>query len=74
MPSNHSTFNGHDSTAVLLPSADSRRLLSATNDISTGYPLIFFVCLFFVGLHPKSTAVVMARGSVHLTTLFPGQA
>ena len=34
-----------------------------------------FVCLFvFVALHPKSTAMVMARRSVHLTTLFPGQA
>ena len=32
----------------------------------------FFVC--FVALHPKSTAMVMAGRSVHLTTLFPGQA
>ena len=30
-------------------------------------------CLF-VALHPKSTALVMAGRSVHLTTLFPGQA
>ena len=34
--------------------------------------LICFVC--FVTLRPKSTAMVMARRSVHLTTLFPGQA
>ena len=27
-----------------------------------------------VALCPKSTAMVMARRSVHLTTLFPGQA
>ena len=35
-----------------------------------------FVCLFicFVALHPKSTAMVMAEWSNHLTTLFPGQA
>ena len=33
---------------------------------------VLFVC--FVALHPKSTAVVMAGRSVHLTTLFPGQA
>ena len=33
---------------------------------------ILFVC--FVALRPKSTAVVMAGQSVHLTTLFPGQA
>ena len=31
-----------------------------------------FVC--FVALRPKSTAMVMAACSVHLTTLFPGQA
>ena len=34
------------------------------------------VCLFvcFVALRPKSTAMVIAGQSVHLTTLFPGQA
>ena len=32
-----------------------------------------FVCLF-VALRPKSTAMVIAGWSVHLTTLFPGQA
>ena len=31
------------------------------------------VCLF-VALCPKSTAMVIAGRSVHLTTLFPGQA
>ena len=31
-----------------------------------------FVC--FVALRPKSTAMVNAGRSVHLTTLFPGQA
>ena len=31
-----------------------------------------FVC--FVALRPKSTAMVMAGRSVHLSTLFPGQA
>ena len=37
--------------------------------------LIWFVCLFvFVALRPKSTAMVIAGWSVHLTTLFPGQA
>ena len=29
---------------------------------------------FFVALRPKSTAMVIAGRSVHLTTLFPGQA
>ena len=31
-----------------------------------------FVC--FVALRPKSTAMVIAGRSVHLTTFFPGQA
>ena len=34
--------------------------------------LNLFVCLF--ALRPKSTAMVIAGRSVHLTTLFPGQA
>ena len=34
-----------------------------------------FICLFvFVALRPMSTAMVIAGRSVHLTTLFPGQA
>ena len=38
-----------------------------------GYGLkVLFVC--FVALRPKSTAMVIAGRSVHLTTLFPGQA
>ena len=33
------------------------------------------VCLFvFVALRPMSTAMVIAGRSVHITTLFPGQA
>ena len=31
-----------------------------------------FVC--YIALRPKSTAMVIAGRSVHLTTLFPGQA
>ena len=34
--------------------------------------LILFVC--FIALRPMSTAMVMVGQSVHLTTLFPGQA
>ena len=35
----------------------------------------FFVAVAgFVALRPKSTAMVIAGRSVHLTTLFPGQA
>ena len=36
------------------------------------YLQLNFVC--FVALRPKSTAMVIAGQSVHLTTLFPGQA
>ena len=39
--------------------------------ISRGVRFVF-VC--FVALSPKSTAMVMAGRSVHLNTLFPGQA
>ena len=38
----------------------------------TFIPAFLFVC--FVALRPKSTAMVIAGRSVHLTTLFPGQA
>ena len=37
-------------------------------------PFSFFLFFAFVALRPKSTAMVMAGWSVHLTTLFPGQA
>ena len=33
--------------------------------------ILLFVC--FVALRPKSTAMVIAGRSIHLTTLFPGQ-
>ena len=36
--------------------------------------LFFCLSVCFVYLRPKSTAMVMAGRSVHLTTLFPGQA
>ena len=42
-------------------------------DKGTFFPRLgFFVC--FVAFRPKSTAMVIAGRSVHLTTLFPGQA
>ena len=34
----------------------------------------FWLLVGFVALRPKSTAMVIAGRSVHLTTLFPGQA
>ena len=48
----------------------------AHSDQCLCYSLVgLFVCLFvFVALRPMSTAMVIAGRSVHLTTLFPGQA
>ena len=40
--------------------------------VKPGWSVVCF-CLF-VALRPNSTAMVMAGRSVHLTTLFPGQA
>ena len=49
------------------------RIVCIANNINRNVYL--FVCLFvFVALRPMSTAMVIAGRSVHLTTLFPGQA
>ena len=42
--------------------------------ILLAHPSAFGWLVGFVALHPKSTAMVIAGRSVHLTTLFPGQA
>ena len=41
-----------------------------------GHPCLpeFIFLVWCVALRPKSTAMVMAGRSVHLTTLFPGRA
>ena len=41
---------------------------------STSFPPSVGWLVGFVALRPKSTAMVIAGRSVHLTTLFPGQA
>ena len=46
-------------------------LIFAKPQLAEVISLLFFC---FVALHPKSTAMVIAGLSVHLTTLFPGQA
>ena len=40
------------------------------------FSIAAYLCLFvfFAALRPMSTAMVIAGRSVHLTTLFPGQA
>ena len=53
-------------------SCDSRaKVVQYSKDGYARYDNLF-VC--FVALRPKSTAMVIAGRSVHLTTLFPGQA
>ena len=44
--------------------------------LKTGFTVFvcFFLFVLFVALRPMSTAMVIAGRSVHLTTLFPGQA
>ena len=42
------------------------------NPYKPDIPFYMYVC--FLALRPKSTAMVIAGRSVHLTTLFPGQA
>ena len=42
--------------------------------LSTAHLKIQFCLFVFVALRPMSTAMVIAGRSVHLTTLFPGQA
>ena len=47
-------------------------ILMAQTSTLLSKKLFFLIC--FVALGPKSTAMVMAGRSLHLTTLFPGQA
>ena len=61
----------HDNWTELMPSGVYTFFLKF--DLVT--KILTFVCLFvFVALRPMSTAMVIAGRSVHLTTLFPGQA
>ena len=50
-------------------------ILGLTNpDVNRKRMHQLFVLFVFVALRPKSTAMVITGRSVHLTTLFPGQA
>ena len=51
---------------------DLRKLLNSGSEEIAFIEWICFVC--FVALRPKSTDMVIVGRSVHLTTLFPGQA
>ena len=56
-------------TFVELKTEKTDLLLKTSAEMS--FEFIKFVV--FVALRPKLTAMVMAGGSVHLSTLFPGQ-
>ena len=56
-------------TFVALKTEKTDLLLETSAEMS--FEFIKFVV--FVALRPKSTAMVMAGRSVHLSTLFPGQ-
>ena len=62
--------------ANLTLSSDTDQDTQMFGCIKTPYLSMRDLCLFvcFVALRPKSTAMVIAGRSVHLTTLFPGQA
>ena len=50
-------------------------MMTIFSESNLGISLLFLMNIFFVvALRPKSTAMVIAGRSVHLTTLFPGQA
>ena len=52
--------------------ADSIQILETKSDVKVNAKMKNL--FFFVALRPKSTAMVIAGRSVHLTILFPGQA
>ena len=57
---------------VLVLNQPRKTRLDITEKSLTG--MFVFVLFVFVALRPMSTAMVIAGRSVHLTTLFPGQA
>ena len=52
----------------------SCRRLSSNHVCQINFNSDLFLFFVFVALRPKSTAMVIAGRSVHLSTLFPGQA
>ena len=63
----------HESFRIIGSSNDRKREFSDIfGKARTFHRTFLFVC--FVALRPKSTAMVIAGRSVHLTTPFPGQA
>ena len=52
----------------------ARSQVEARKSVFQYYMVLDDFLVGFVALRPKSTAMVIAGRSVHLTTLFPGQA
>ena len=67
-----------DQVGCILKLISRSKIFFLSHSEVIGQPLIIElnnVCLFvFVALRPMSTAMVIEERSVHLTTLFPGQA
>ena len=61
-------------TANIIDGNVQLHILSLIPDNFQGVTEIVSDVVCFVALRPKSTAMVIAGQSVHLTTLFPGQA
>ena len=57
---------------VVASCSSSFEYIMSVHAMHAGAERNVFVCI--VALRPKSTAMVIAGRSVHLTTLFPGQA
>ena len=53
---------------------ENRTVCRAVQIILSKHAAFNKILVGFVALRPKSTAMVIAGRSVHLTTLFPGQA
>ena len=61
-------FSGYQQVRYLLHRMGIKHILESSLTLSASF------WFGFVALRPKSTAMVIAGRSVHLTTLFPGQA
>ena len=73
MPQSQTNPRYHEEEAQKDSHTTARTLLKQSNQLSLPQrDDCLFVC--FVALRPKSTAMVIAGRSVHLTILFPGQA
>ena len=69
-----STFPGQLKSFFIVNSAEMKSFHFLKFRIIENIKLMIGLFVCFVALRPMSTAMVIAGRSVHLTTLFPGQA